>query len=136
MVKTGGKVTIWGFDIDAHPRNAKRAIGIVPEIIFDPFFTPRETLEIQAGLYGIPPSQRKSDGIARGNPSPWYDYITRDLMRSGELARLIAEDGLLGMTSNPTIFEKAIAGSDLYDEEIRRQSGEGRPPPRFSRRWR
>ena len=43
--------------------------------------------------------------------SPWYDFITRDLVRSGELARLIREDGLLGMTSNPTIFEKAITGS-------------------------
>ncbi|WP_137862784.1 MULTISPECIES: ABC transporter ATP-binding protein [unclassified Sphingomonas] len=52
--KTGGKVSIWGFDIDAHPRNAKASIGIVnQEIIFDPFFTPKETLEIQAGLYGV-----------------------------------------------------------------------------------
>src|SRR6476620_2631421 len=64
VVKTGGKVTIWGFDIDQHPRNAKRSIGIVPqEITFDPFFTPRETLEIQAGLYGIAKSDRKSDGL-------------------------------------------------------------------------
>src|SRR5688572_17000385 len=55
VVKTGGKAVVWGFDIDEHPRNAKRSIGIVPqEILFDPFFTPRETLEIQAGLYGIP----------------------------------------------------------------------------------
>lgn len=51
--------------------------------------------------------------------SPWYDYITRDLLASGRLASLIAEDGLLGMTSNPTIFEKAISGSDLYDDDIR-----------------
>ena len=51
--KTGGRASIWGFDIDAHPRNAKRSIGIVnQEILFDPFFTPFETLEIQAGLYG------------------------------------------------------------------------------------
>ena len=64
VVKTAGKVTIWGFDIDSHPRNAKRSIGVVPqEIIFDPFFTPRETLEIQAGLYGIPPSKRQSDDL-------------------------------------------------------------------------
>ena len=48
-------MTIWGFDIDEHPRNAKRSIGVVPqEILFDPFFTPREALEIQAGLYGVP----------------------------------------------------------------------------------
>jgi transaldolase len=60
--------------------------------------------------------------------SPWYDYITRDLVTSGELARLIAEDGLRGMTSNPTIFEKAIAGSRLYDEEIRTQADAGRSP--------
>ena len=58
--------------------------------------------------------------------SPWYDYITRDLVTTGELARLIAEDGLRGMTSNPTIFEKAIAGSRLYDAEIRAQSDAGR----------
>src|ERR1700755_924177 len=61
VVKTSGKVTIWGFDIDEHPRNSKRSTEVVPqEIIFDPFFTPRETLEIQAGLYGIPAGQRKS----------------------------------------------------------------------------
>ena len=58
--------------------------------------------------------------------SPWYDYITRDLVTSGELARLIAEDGLRGMTSNPTIFEKAIAGSRLYDEAIRTLADAGR----------
>ena len=61
--------------------------------------------------------------------SPWYDYITRDLITSGELARLIAEDGLRGMTSNPTIFEKAIAGSRLYDEEIRALTDAGRHAP-------
>jgi hypothetical protein len=60
--------------------------------------------------------------------SPWYDYITRDLVASGELARLIREDGLRGMTSNPTIFEKAVAGSRSYDDDIRRLSREGRGP--------
>ena len=60
--------------------------------------------------------------------SPWYDFITRDLVTSGELARLIAEDGLRGMTTNPTIFEKAIAGSELYDEDIRRLATDGKAP--------
>jgi transaldolase len=60
--------------------------------------------------------------------SPWYDFITRDLVTSGELARLIAEDGLRGMTTNPTIFEKAVAGSELYDEDIRRLANEGKRP--------
>jgi transaldolase len=58
--------------------------------------------------------------------SPWYDYITRDLVTSGELRRLIAEDGLRGMTSNPTIFEKAVSSSRLYDDEIRRLGEQGR----------
>src|SRR5690606_4474191 len=62
--KTGGSASIWGFDIDADPRNAKYSIGIVPqEIVFDPFFTPYETLENQAGLYGVPKEQRISDEL-------------------------------------------------------------------------
>jgi len=56
--------------------------------------------------------------LGRLGQSPWYDFITRDLIRSGELARLVREDGLLGMTSNPTIFEKAVAGSADYDGDI------------------
>jgi transaldolase len=60
--------------------------------------------------------------------SPWYDFITRELMRSGRLARLIEERGLRGMTSNPTIFEKAITGSSDYDAEVARMGGEGRTP--------
>ena len=60
--------------------------------------------------------------------SPWYDFITRDLITSGTLAGLIREDGLRGMTSNPTIFEKAIAGSADYDADIRQLSAEGLDP--------
>lgn len=51
--------------------------------------------------------------------SIWLDYIRRDLIASGKLRRLIEEDGLRGMTSNPSIFEKAIAQSNLYDQDIR-----------------
>lgn len=58
--------------------------------------------------------------------APWYDFITRDLVTSGELARLVREDGLLGMTSNPSIFEKAIATSSLYDADIARYAAEGK----------
>ena len=56
--------------------------------------------------------------LTRLGQRAWYDFITRDLMRSGELARLIREDALRGMTSNPTIFEKAIGGSSDYDADI------------------
>jgi transaldolase len=57
--------------------------------------------------------------------SPWYDFITRDLVHSGALAALIADQGLRGMTSNPTIFEKAITGSSDYDDDIRRLATDG-----------
>src|ERR671910_1783478 len=64
VVKSGGSARIWGFDIDRHPRNAKRSIGIVPqELLFDPFFTPREALELQAGLYGVPRAERITDTL-------------------------------------------------------------------------
>jgi ABC-2 type transport system ATP-binding protein len=66
VMKTGGTANIWGFDIDEHPRNAKRSIGVVPqEILFDPFFTPKEALEIQAGLYGIPKAERRTMELLR-----------------------------------------------------------------------
>jgi len=60
--------------------------------------------------------------------SPWLDYITRDLLQTGELQRLIAQDGLRGMTTNPTIFEKAVAGSDRYDTDIRSLADSGLKP--------
>ncbi|KFG90599.1 ABC-type transport system ATPase component [Sphingobium herbicidovorans NBRC 16415] len=64
--KTSGSARIWGFDIDQNPRNAKNSIGIVPqEIVFDPFFTPFETLENQAGYYGVPKGRRRSMELLR-----------------------------------------------------------------------
>jgi transaldolase len=59
--------------------------------------------------------------------SVWYDYIRRDLYQGPELRRLIEEDGLRGMTSNPTIFQQAIAKTELYDDEIRRLGEQGLP---------
>jgi transaldolase/glucose-6-phosphate isomerase len=58
--------------------------------------------------------------------SIWMDYIRRHMMTSGELKQLIEEDGLHGVTSNPSIFEKAIAGSHDYDETVRAMALEGK----------
>jgi len=57
--------------------------------------------------------------LAAEGQSIWLDYITRDLVRGGELRRLIEEDGLRGLTSNPTIFEKAIGAGDAYDAQMK-----------------
>jgi ABC-2 type transport system ATP-binding protein len=66
VTKTAGQVTIWGFDQDVNPRQSRAAIGVMPqELNLDPFFTPRAALEVQAGLYGVPKSQRRSDEILR-----------------------------------------------------------------------
>jgi transaldolase len=58
--------------------------------------------------------------------SIWLDYIRRDLIASGKLLKLIEEDGLSGMTSNPAIFEKAIVESDLYDTDIQEMASSGK----------
>lgn len=62
--KTSGTVRIWDYDIEKDERRARLAIGIVPqELNLDPFFTPREVLEVQAGLYGVPKAERRTDEI-------------------------------------------------------------------------
>src|SRR5215212_5054792 len=56
--------------------------------------------------------------------SIWLDYIDREMLRNGDLARRIREDALTGMTSNPTIFEKALAEGGDYDDQIRTTTGD------------
>ena len=65
-LKTSGEVNIWGFDLDVNPRQARASIGIVPqEVNIDPFFTPRNILELQAGMYGIKKKDRITDTILK-----------------------------------------------------------------------
>ena len=118
VVKTSGKAVIWGFDIDEHPRNAKRSIGIVPqEILFDPFFTPREALEIQAGLYGIPPSRRKTaELLAAMHLSDKAEAYARSLSGGMKRRLLVAK----AMVHSPPILvlDEPTAGVDI---ELRRE---------------
>ena len=118
VVKTSGRVNIWGFDIDEHPRNSKRSIGVVPqEIIFDPFFTPRETLEIQAGLYGVPPGERKSDELlAAMHLTDKANAYSRTLSGGMKRRLLVAK----AMVHSPPILvlDEPTAGVDV---ELRRQ---------------
>lgn len=57
--------------------------------------------------------------LAEFGQSPWFDFISRDIIESGELARLVKDDGLKGVTSNPAIFEKAVSSGTAYDAFIR-----------------
>lgn len=68
--------------------------------------------------------------LADFGQSPWYDNIRRDLLASGELARMIREEGLRGLTSNPTIFDKAVSDGADYDEEIHQMIAAGLREPK------
>ncbi len=64
--KTSGSVKVWGFDLDKNPRQVKASIGIVPqEVNIDPFFNPKQLLELQAGLYGVKKKERITDTILK-----------------------------------------------------------------------
>ncbi len=60
--------------------------------------------------------------------SVWIDYLSRDLLRSGELARMMDEDAVVGVTSNPTIFQKAISAGEAYDEQLHEELARTRDP--------
>ena len=65
-IKTSGEVNVWGFNLDKNPRQVRASIGIVPqEVNVDPFFTPKDLLELQAGMYGIKKKDRITDTILK-----------------------------------------------------------------------
>ncbi len=66
VIKTSGKVNVWGFDLDKNPRQVRASIGIVPqEVNLDPFFSPRKLLELQAGIYGVPKKNRITETVLK-----------------------------------------------------------------------
>jgi transaldolase len=74
----------------------------------------------------VNPNLRK---LVEAGTSPWLDLLRRSIVQNGELARLVAEDSLRGVTSNPSIFEKAILDSDDYDEQLHRLFDAGQTDP-------
>lgn len=113
VMKTGGTAEIWGFDIDRHPRNAKASIGVVPqELLFDAFFTPFETLELQAGLYGVPKERRRSmELLAKVRLDDKAHVYTRTLSGGMKRRLLIAK----AMVHNPPVLvlDEPTAGVDI-----------------------
>ncbi|RMF72956.1 MAG: ABC transporter ATP-binding protein [Alphaproteobacteria bacterium] len=118
VTKTAGRVEIWGFDIDENPRNARVSIGVVPqEIIFDAFFTPREMLDVQAGLYGVPARERRTDELLKA-VHLWdkRDAYSRTLSGGMKRRLLVAK----AMVHSPPvlILDEPTAGVDI---ELRQQ---------------
>jgi len=118
VMKTSGTIGIWGHDIDRDHRNAKLSIGIVPqEIVFDPFFTPFEVLENQAGMYGVAKALRRSEELLRAvHLSDKRDAYARSLSGGMKRRLLIAK----AMVHSPPILvlDEPTAGVDV---ELRRQ---------------
>ena len=118
VMKTGGTAEVWGFDIDAHPRNAKASIGIVPqEVVFDPFFTPFEMLEIYAGLYGVPKEKRRTMELLRAvHLEDKANAYARTL--SGGMKRRLLVAKALVHTPPVLVLDEPTAGVDI---ELRQQ---------------
>ena len=116
--KTAGEVQVWGFDLDKRPRDVASAIGVVPqELNIDPFFTPRELLDLQAGLYGVPKAERRTDEIlAAVGLSDRADSYARTLS-GGMRRRLLVAKALV---HNPPVLvlDEPTAGVDV---ELRQQ---------------
>ncbi|MGB0720668.1 MAG: ABC transporter ATP-binding protein [Bdellovibrionales bacterium] len=118
VVKTSGSVKIWDIDIDHDPRNAKLAIGIVPqEINYDAFFTPAQILDLMGGLYGVPKSQLKTKALLdMVGLADKADAYTRSLSGGMKRRLMVAK----AMVHSPPILvlDEPTAGVDV---ELRKQ---------------
>ena len=118
VIKTSGSVSIWGIDLDRQPRSAAAAIGVVPqELNIDPFFTPRELLELQAGLYGVPKSERRTmEILAAVGLADRAESYTRAL--SGGMRRRLMVAKALVHNPPVLVLDEPTAGVDV---ELRQQ---------------
>ncbi|MEO0566114.1 MAG: ABC transporter ATP-binding protein [Pseudomonadota bacterium] len=113
VLKSAGRVKIWGFDQDVNPRQSRAAIGVMPqELNLDPFFTPRAALELQAGLYGVPKAERRSDEIlAMVGLSDKADAYSRAL--SGGMRRRLLLAKALVHGPRVLVLDEPTAGVDI-----------------------
>jgi len=118
VIKTEGKVAIWGIDLDQDPRHVAAAIGIVPqELNIDPFFTPKKLLDLQAGMYGVPKRERRTMEILEAlSLADKADAYARSLSGGMRRRLMVAK----AMVHNPPILvlDEPTAGVDV---ELRQQ---------------
>jgi ABC-2 type transport system ATP-binding protein len=118
VIKSSGRAAVWDFDIDEAPRRARGAIGVVPqELNIDPFFTPREMLDLHAGLYGVPKRERITDEIlAAIGLADKADAYARTL--SGGMRRRLMVGKAMVHSPPVLVLDEPTAGVDV---ELRRQ---------------
>ena len=115
---TGGAAQVWGFDVARQPRHARSAIGVVPqELNIDPFFTPSELLDLQAGLYGVPKGERITDALlAAVGLTDKSDAYARTL--SGGMRRRLMVAKAMVHSPPVLVLDEPTAGVDV---ELRQQ---------------
>ena len=113
VVKSAGQVKIWGFDQDVNPRQSRASIGVMPqELHLDPFFSPRGALEVQAGLYGVPKEQRRTNEILETiGLSDKADAYARSLS-GGMRRRLLLGKAMVHMP-HILVLDEPTAGVDI-----------------------
>lgn len=118
VLKTSGTIKIWGTDIDENPRQTRANIGIVPqELNFDPFFSPRKLLDLQAGLYGVPKSERRTEELLKlVGLLDKADAYARSL--SGGMRRRLMIAKAMVHTPPILVLDEPTAGVDV---ELRQQ---------------
>jgi len=113
VIKNSGKVNVWGYDLDNNPRHVRSSIGIVPqEVNLDAFFSPKDLLELQAGLYGVPKKDRITDTILKlVSLEKQADSYARSLSGGMKRRLLIAK----AMVHRPPILvlDEPTAGVDV-----------------------
>lgn len=130
VIKTAGSVQIWGFDQDQNPRQSRASIGIMPqEPNLDPFFTPRRSLDVQAGLYGVPKAQRRTEELLElTGLTDKGDAYARSL--SGGMRRRLLLGKALVHSPQILVLDEPTAGVDielrnLLWQNVRRLNDEG-----------
>ncbi|MEL7469256.1 MAG: ABC transporter ATP-binding protein [Pseudomonadota bacterium] len=113
VIKSAGSVRIWGFDQDVNPRQSRAAIGVVPqELNLDAFFTPAQALEVQAGLYGVPKSERRTQEILQAvGLADKSDAYSRTL--SGGMRRRLLVAKALVHAPAVLVLDEPTAGVDI-----------------------
>ncbi|MEM6728751.1 MAG: ABC transporter ATP-binding protein [Pseudomonadota bacterium] len=113
VIKTSGKVRIWGFDQDRNPRQSRAAIGVMPqELNLDAFFSPRASLDVQAGLYGVPRRARRTDEILElVGLTDKADAYARSL--SGGMRRRLLLGKALVHDPHVLVLDEPTAGVDI-----------------------